>query len=135
LTLGISTGYYKRVANKTEEKQIMKRQAKYHGEIGANGKAYQKGQFIAEQPFYIGRAKNVAKSKKQEIAPYVWEIPEDSEMKSIFKFIQQIYNFNYKSIKWEIVKHLNLNEKQVNSLVIRYENGERWFFPNQEIYL
>jgi hypothetical protein len=27
----------------------MKRQAQYHGEVGFNGRAYQKGQFISEQ--------------------------------------------------------------------------------------
>jgi hypothetical protein len=68
----------------------MKRQAAYHGEIGANGKAYTKGQFIAEQPEYLGTATKARKGLgKQEIEPYVWEIPESPEMKSIYRFIPQ----------------------------------------------
>jgi hypothetical protein len=64
----------------------MKRQAAYHGEIGANGKPYQKGQFIAEQKEYQRTNKLKSKGlKKVEVAPYVWEVPPNETSKSIYK--------------------------------------------------
>lgn len=115
----------------------MKRQAAYHGEIGANGKPYQKGQFIAEQTMYLGTATKVAKgSGKQEIEPFVWEVPEDPEMKSIYRFVQGIYGDVVSGeINETAIAFHNENLKKIESLISRYQNGERWYFPNHEVYV
>ncbi len=116
----------------------MKRQAAYHGEIGANGKAYKKGQFIAEQREYCGRGTKFNKKaiKKQEIEPYVWEVPEDPEMKSIFRFIQGVYGCVFKgTINDTAIAFANEDVKKIQSLIARYQAGERWFYPNHEVYL
>jgi len=113
----------------------MKRQAQYHGEIGANGKAYTKGQFIAEQEFYQGSAKKVKHTGKVEIAPCVWEVPEDEYQKSIYGFIRTVANIHTGQINYQILEYEGKDIKQVQSLVGRYLQGERWFFPNQEVYI
>lgn len=115
----------------------MKRQAAYHGEIGANGKAYQKGQFIAEQEDYTMRASKRKKgSGKQEIEPYKWEVPADPEMKSIFAYVGGVYAcLRTGEISYNVIEYYNEDPKKIESLVARYQAGERWFYPNQEIYI
>ena len=115
----------------------MKRQATFHGEVGANGKAYNKGQFIAEQAEYFGSATKAKKgSGKQEIEAYVWEVPEDSEMKSIYRFIQGIYGcLKSGEINEQSIAFHGENVLKVQSLIARFQNGERWFYPNHEVYL
>ena len=116
----------------------MKRQAKYHGEIGANGKAYVKGQFIAEQAENNTARSNSKKSTgKQQIEPYVWEVAPDQDMKPIFSFICNYYNFYTDKVvlNEQAIAFYNEDVNKINSLVKRYRNGERWYYPNHELYL
>lgn len=112
----------------------MKRQAAYNGEIGANGKAYVKGQFIAEQAECHTTATKGKSSGKQEIAPYVWEVPEDSTQRSIYSFISAFVNFHTGARLYEAAAFSNIPAEQLDSLADRYEAGERWFYPDHEIY-
>jgi hypothetical protein len=112
-----------------------KRQAAYNGEVGANGRAYNKGQFIAEQPGYVGSATKKAKPakvSKQQIERYLWEVPADAEMKSIYNYIQGVFGsvetgeINEESVAFYGVSHL-----KVQDLIARYQAGERWFFSRE----
>ena len=117
----------------------MKKQARFNGEIGANGKSYQKGQFIAEQEVSATSASNHQKGKrsgKQEISPYVWEVPEDPEMKSIYSFIQGVYgDLSSGIINEQAISFYDEDVKKIESLMKRYQAGERWYFPSQEMYI
>jgi hypothetical protein len=115
----------------------MKRQAAYNGEVGANGRAYVKGQFIAEQAEYLGAATKTKKgSGKQEIEPYVWEVPESPEMKSIYRFIQGVFgDLASGQINEKAIAFHGEDPKKIQSLIARYQQGDRWYFPNQETYI
>jgi hypothetical protein len=119
----------------------MKRQAKFNGEIGANGKAYQKGQFIAEQEVNnTAAATRFAKSKNKKvpITPCEWvlasEIPEGartiySEV-AVFSNLRDIGTLNEHAIAFH-----NEDFKKIESLTLRYIDGERYFYPDHEVYI
>ena len=106
----------------------MKRQANYHGEIGANGKAYQKGQFIAEQvENKTAKASAKKATKKQEIEPYVWVVAPEANLRSIYSQINSLYNVKTKDkATVETIEFCGYTIEEFEDLVDRYEAGERW---------
>lgn len=112
-------------------------QAKKGGEIGANGEFYKGGAFIATTDRPKGQPTKKYKSTgKQLIDYYTWGIPEDSEMKSIFGYVQGVFaHCHTGEINYTAIEFYGVNPKQIESLVARFQAGERWFYPNQEIYI
>jgi len=110
----------------------MKRQAKTGGEIGANGELYKGGQFIAESDKTLKGSTKRKPPKKQEIAPYKWEVAPEEGLQSIFTQITYYckwadgYDSTFEVIPG-IVKSNNADLEQIQDLVNRWNNGERWY--------
>ena len=111
--------------------------AKKGGEIGANGEFYKGGAFIATTDRPKGQPKKKYKASGKQIIDYgTWEVPVDESMKSIFSFVQGVYgNCHTGEINEQAVSFAGEDIKKIESLIARFRNGERWFYPDNEIYI
>jgi len=109
------------------------------GEYGVNGEFYNGGQFLPSSPTTIkgefSRVKNEKQSKprKQEIAPYKWEISEKksiwSQLDGRVRFIGQT-SYSKETGKVGTIELAGNWDKDtqdyLNNLIERWNNGERW---------
>jgi len=111
----------------------MKTRATTNDEIGINGDTYAKGQFLPSSPLTVKgeiKSNKVIGTRKEEIAPYVWEVAPVG-MTSIFTKIGGIFG---KVVNGKFVINTNGNTlayfkkslQEVEELANRWNNGERW---------
>lgn len=120
-------------------------QARKGGQYGKNGEWYEGGQFLPSSEttvkgeFARAKAEKQAKPRKQEIAPYKWEV---SEKKSIWKqcavgvytkFTKTDYSKETGSQGYlELIEDRNWDGFSqeffdgLNNLIEMWNNGERW---------
>jgi len=118
----------------------MAHQAKKGGEYGANGEFYAGGQFvnsIAKNPKGTAATRRRA-TRKQETAPYTWEVPPADGLRSIFSLIAgTVATTNRQTGEMEVVagfgdnpawldRWSGLTAERVADLVAKYNAGERW---------
>lgn len=109
------------------------------GQHGVNGAFYEGGQFLPSSPttvkgeFSRTKATQQAKPRKQEIAPYKWEVSEQTSIWAMVngwcKFHKTGYSKETGAQGWlEVVSggyngsHWEANQE----LADRWNNGERW---------
>lgn len=107
------------------------------GQYGQNGEWYEGGQFLpnTELPKRGGKSKRA--TKKQEIAPYDWQVAPTEEARSIYTFLAGTYaRLNRSTQQLEAYmpyievcerKYPQFNRQQVMDLIAKWNKGERWF--------
>lgn len=109
--------------------------AKAGGEIGINGEQYDGGQFLPSSPMTVkGQFKTSKKAKtarKQEIAPYKWEVAPADNLKSIYTYIILFAAMNDSGKlqsfgNLEAMEHYGRTEKEIIELSNKWNAGERW---------
>jgi len=116
-------------------------QAKAGGEIGMNGEFYQGGQFMPNSKTTIKGATGTSERRKgtgkQEIEPYVWEVPPTATAKAIktaMTIAMPIWEgrkvVGFKRFE-PAIKHYGemFNGWHIDELIEMYNNGQRWFEP------
>lgn len=111
----------------TEQKRAQK-----GGEYGINGFWYNGGQYLPNTQLNpMGKSETV-KGKKQEVAPYKWEVAPSANHHSIYRIISLICvndngkltlnpRLNPEGMGWK-----NEDLSGFNTLVEMYNSGERW---------
>lgn len=105
-------------------------QAKRGGQVGMNGETYKGGQFLpnTELPKRGGK-KNPLATKKQQIAPYVWQVAPNGEM-SIFSNVQAFVRVQNDTMmiiaSAETLDYFKVDRAELQAKVDRWNNGERW---------
>tara|TARA_R110000782_G_scaffold12895_4_gene38151 strand:+ start:19158 stop:19511 length:354 start_codon:yes stop_codon:yes gene_type:complete len=106
--------------------------AKKGGEIGANGEFYKGGAFIATTDHAKGAPRKARKARKQEVAPYVWEVAPEDGLKSLFGALGGVEEFN--EGKFTFNERLSASYygspeqvAQRKDRIAAFNNGERWF--------
>lgn len=100
------------------------------GQQGMNGEMYKGGQFLptTELPKRGGK-KNPLATKKQQIAPYVWEVNAEGRM-SIFGNVQAFVKVSGETMtivaSADTLTYYNLDRAELQTKVDRWNNGERW---------
>ncbi len=113
------------------------KRARRGGEIGQNGEFYPGGTYLpstdlGKRSSHTGRGS----SGKVAIAPYVWEVPPQEGLRSIYSRIQAFvcvcdgvmtvrasdYSLNY----------YGFTRPEIQQLVDRWNAGERWFSSQAE---
>lgn len=118
------------------------------GEVGNNGFWYEGGQFLPKTKLskMTKRAQKEIKtytSKKQEIAPYVWECPPDISVRSLWTLCQHAFTRNQSNqlvmMPAERIEQMCVGmgwgEKaaaEITAQAHRWVNGERWISQNEE---
>jgi hypothetical protein len=109
------------------------------GETGINGENYQGGQFLPNTTLPKGFNKRELReaTKKQEIAPYKWEVAPEIGLKSIFTPIKAFIDWNHYRATGKASPHMQSIEGQARmypqfdiqrtiNLIERWNDGERW---------
>lgn len=101
------------------------------GEIGMNGERYEGGQFLPNTTLPKQETKaRTQGSRKVEIAPYVWEVPQDGQV-SIYRQIAGIYGkivggTFVMSASDTTIAYYGKTRGEVERLINRWNAGERW---------
>lgn len=117
---------------------MMKTRAKTGGEIGINGEYYKGGQFLPSSPNTIkGEMKSTNSKKatrKQEIAPYKWEVSPAENLNSIFSIIAgtvagwKVYNETLEyNANEKVLNYVGMTEEEARELINMWNDGYRWF--------
>lgn len=105
------------------------------GEMGINGLWYKGGQFLPSTALgKMASQMRIKKSGKQEIAPYVWEVAPQENMRSIYNLVEVASK--WVDGKWQQELELIDNEQTLNyfhidteatqKLIDLWNSGERW---------
>lgn len=106
--------------------------AKRGGETGMNGERYEGGQFLpnTDLPKIAKLAKKVG-TGKQEIAPYVWEVPPDGKWSLMWKYgTVWAWSADKKTVR--LNDNVNVNYfgatylAEASEAAQKWNNGERW---------
>ncbi len=108
--------------------------ARKGGEIGVNGEFYEGGTFLPSTDLPKRPASKSGKptgAKKEQIAPYRWEVAPADGMRSIFtalsgtvcKYVNGKLMVNASD---EALAYTRRTRAQVAALAERYNNGEMW---------
>ena len=117
----------------------MKTIAQAGGEIGINGEYYKGGQFLPSSPSTIkGEMKktNGRGTRKEEIAPYTWEVAPADNIRSIYTWIAgtvaswKVYNEELELTNLAALDYVGLTEEAANELVEKWNAGYRWIERN-----
>lgn len=107
------------------------------GETGMNGEAYKGGQFLPNTTLpKMTPAQKKAATRKQEIAPYTWEVPPHFEARSIYRMIAGTFaqwdefGVTFKPylpyIETCEVRNPDFDRAEIINLIDRWNAGERW---------
>ena len=116
----------------------MAHHAKQGGEIGANGSFYKGGQFVNDSGVEEKRAaRERAKilSRKQEVAPYVWECPPSVDAQSAFKVAAGVCPFDRRANTFGPVPDGYAayigpeGAARIDAARVAYNAGVRWLVP------
>lgn len=103
------------------------------GETGMNGEQYLGGQFLPNTtlPKQDPKARRTA-TRKQEIAPYVWDVPATPEARSIYTMIAgasaqwDVYKVSFKPFWPYLSQQDKATQERHTDLINRWNAGERW---------
>jgi hypothetical protein len=110
----------------------MTMRAKTGGETGMNGEQYKGGQFLPNTA--LPKMQNKAKatgSKKQEIAPYVWEAAPEGKQ-SVYRTYNVVWQWEvrgktFKAIDNEkTLAYFCIAKEKAQEMADKWNNGERW---------
>lgn len=114
---------------------VAQQRAKKGGEVGTNGEWYEGGKFLPTTEKPKGK-KAKRGSGKQQVAPYIWEVPLSDEHFAIFGKIVGTYaayidrsnpDAGIEPFAPAIVHYGNdFRGNAINDLCEAYNNGERW---------
>ncbi len=106
------------------------------GQTGINGEWYEGGQFLPSSPATVkGEFKTVGEqynaTRKQEVAPYVWQVPPTAESRSIYRMVAGVFG---KIVKGKMTmvasdqtfRYYKMTRSHVQELCDRWNSGERW---------
>jgi len=107
------------------------------GTIGMNGERYEGGQFLPSTTLpKMTPAQQKAATRKQEIAPYTWEVAPSPELRSIYRLIAGTYaKWKEFGVSFEPFlpfierceeQYPDFNRATYINLIERWNNGERW---------
>jgi len=113
--------------------------------VGINGRTYLGGQFLPESTEAAAekeqtRLNKVAKeyiNRKQEVAPYVWELPPTETSIPITRQLtgRVVWDFDNRKYDWEATSQAIRDSSlpsNAEELVRRFNSGERWMEMTQE---
>ncbi len=119
-----------------------KMQAKKGGQYGLNGRWYEGGQFLPESELSDRQKKQQKrlKTKKQEVAPYLWKINKDgcqsiwSVIGCLVEFVGETWYSKETGKQGEVAITPNFRftgwtdegKENLQSLVNKWNNGEEW---------
>ena len=104
------------------------KRAKAGGEFGANGEWYEGGKFIntiAKNDKRHG-SDNKKATRKQEVAPYKWEVPPAENMSSIFQLFGGRYMTRENTANVPFCEYQGADPEKVQAVIDRYVAGEKW---------
>jgi hypothetical protein len=111
--------------------ETQKRAAK-GGEEGANGEWYEGGKFIAttEQPKGTA-AKSAKPERKQQYAPYKWDVAPVAGQLAIFRLLNGTARYNRQNDTFEVnevyMANMSIEGQNIHrSAIARYNAGQRW---------
>lgn len=111
------------------------KRAKAGGEYGANGEWYEGGKFLNTVP--ENRKRDGSKPRgtgKQEIAPYVWAIPPDARLVSLYRQFAGVFGIVRDGVAElrtddrlpQTLQYFGLTMAKVQLMIDRWNAGERW---------
>jgi hypothetical protein len=113
---------------KTEQKR-----AQRGGETGTNGEFYEGGKFLPSTRRPKGQAVAKAVTRKQEVAPYKWEVPPAAGLRSLFGMLSgSIAKYDHATGRLvydapdAYLAHVGLTPDEARALVGRWNAGDRW---------
>ena len=105
------------------------------GQRGVNGEWYEGGQFLPTSPKTIkGQQKSnktERRARKQEIAPYLWEVAPTAKARSIYAMTSAFAKIG-RDEKLELaasdqtLAYYGKGKLEVTELIERWNQGERW---------
>ena len=109
-----------------------KARARKGGEYGKNGLFYNGGEFLPSTQLapMTGGKKN-AKTRKQEIAPYTWEVPPTEKHYSIYRQVAGVFAVrDGDKLKFaasqQTLDYFKTTKEEAEKLIEMWNNGERW---------
>lgn len=104
------------------------------GEYGVNGEFYQGGEFLPSSPTTVKgevkKSETVFKPRKQQIAPYVWEVQPFENARSLYTEIEvftQEVDGQFKIVAREkTLTYFSVDREELQTLVDEYNSGTRW---------
>ena len=104
------------------------------GAFGANGEWYEGGKFINTVAANSKRAASSRKAtRKQEIEPYVWAVPEVEGQISLLRQFAGVFGgvkngvaFVLPELKQVTLDYYGKTIEEIQSMIDRYNAGQRW---------
>ena len=109
--------------------------AKKGGELGANGEWYEGGKFIATTERPKSQAEIRKATRKQETAPYVWEVAPEIGLVAIFPGLSGIEHFSRETKTFSFNLGLCGDFAQADVIASRknrikaFNSGKKWHKP------
>ncbi|HEX6293361.1 MAG TPA: hypothetical protein VFZ66_29540 [Herpetosiphonaceae bacterium] len=100
------------------------------GQAGQNGEFYKGGQFLPNTDLpKRGAKERKAATKKQQIAPYVWEVAPSGEM-SIYSNVQAFVKVQNDTMtivaSVETLNYFKVDRAELQGKVDKWNAGQRW---------
>lgn len=110
--------------------------AKKGGEIGANGEFYEGGKFIARTEKAKSQKEAYRATRKQNVAPYVWEVAPEAGLVAIFPSLSGVEIFNRETGAFQFNSDLCGGFGTPEAIASRqhriaaFNSGKRWHKPH-----
>jgi hypothetical protein len=102
-----------------------------------NGESYKGGQFLPNTENTVKGAQNGTKIKatrKQQVAPYVWEVPPAEGLRAIFRHAGQTLRYDWKTntmqlndVNWDWFDQYGAGSRErAQASADKWNAGERW---------
>ena len=102
------------------------------GEFGANGEWYEGGKFINTVPENSKRSGSAKRGQgKREIAPYVWEIAPEPNMRSLYRQFAGVFGIVIDGVAvvrchQQTLNYFGRTIEEVSDMIQRWNAGQRW---------
>lgn len=113
--------------------------ARKGGEIGMNGMRYEGGQFLPNTTLPKQASRKFRKGKKEEVAPYTWEVAPTETARPIYKLIAgSVAQWAVRGERLEryepciSVRGETILGYTIDELIDGWNAGERWVEPREE---
>lgn len=116
----------------TGDRAMNTKRAKVGGEFGANGEWYEGGKFINTVPENSKRFGSAKRGQgKQEIAPYVWEIAPEPNMRSLYRQFAGVFGIVIDGVAvvrchQQTLNYFGRTIEEVSDMIQRWNAGQRW---------